>query len=265
MPSRTFRLVAAPALLCLTALVAAGCDGSSDAASGKDVADLRSELREAQRQSKLMGERLERMEKRMEGYAQDVDALRRDHMAGMRTRADVAPAAAPSEAAAAAPDDAPAAASPTTDAISRYLETESGQAAVSRALEAVQERQNADRRERMVDMLLDRFAQEADLTSTQRDDMRKILSRSFEQSAAIWQSMRDGGADMTPEERAAQRDANVAKMQEIRTATDDEVKAVLNSEQYGLYEQQSQRLRGAFGGDRGAGGAPGGFGGRGGR
>ena len=224
-------------------LVLGGCDAGGDS-SKDDVASLTREVKEHQRLNKALMERIDRLERKIDGHTEDIDRLSRHRVSAELAAADVAETSATEEAAAAAPDG-------SLD-IARLLETEDGQAAVEKAMAVVQERREAERRERWVGAMIDRFAVDANLSDAQADDMRRIVTDGFRRIGDLWSVTRDG--EQSPEVRAIQREEAMVKMEEIRQQTNDEVKAILSPDQYVIYEEQSARMR-SWG--RGGGGGPG--------
>jgi len=220
------------ALLLVASLWAApACNDTDGGASGETVAQLTKDLNAAQRVNKQMAERIDRLERKMDGFRQDVDRLGRERHAEALDDQDAATATA-------AEEPAQAAASAMGGAgLTAVLESDEGQAAVAKAMQAIQEKRDGERRQRMVSGLVDRFAQEANLSEAQTVDV-----------------FRDAG-DLSAEGRASLRDENMAKMEDIRTATDDEMKAVLNADQFSIYEEQAQRMRGFGGRGRSGGGS----------
>ncbi len=231
-------------VLGLTVLGLTGCGAGADASGADAMAELTSQVKEQQRLSKALLDSLDRIERTLDGHTQDIDRLSRDRVA--TELAAVSVAARPTEdAAAAAADAAPVAGLD----VAALLETEDGQAAVEKAMAVVQQKRDAERRERWVGAMVDRFAADANLSDAQTDDMRRIVSGSFKKIGELWSGMR-GGDGVTAGERTLQREEAMLKVEEIRQETNDEVKAVLSPDQYALYEEQAARMRG-FGGGRG--------------
>jgi hypothetical protein len=217
------------------ALTTAGCDGQG--VSGEEIAELTREVKEQQRLNTALMDRLDRMERTLNGHTEDIDLLSRQRVASELASADVAETAG-GDAGEAAPA---ASAMGGDDAIAKLLETEDGQAAVEKAMAAIQERRDAERRERWVNSMVDRFATDANLTDVQTNDMRRVVGSSFKKMGDVWSGLR--GNDLSAEERAMQREEAMVKMEEIRQETDEEVKAILTTDQYTIYEEQSARMR----------------------
>ncbi len=235
-------------------LAIGGCGEQDSAAASPEIIKLRTDLKESQRRHAQVIDRLDKFERRLDGMTQDIDRL-----SHQRVKADLASATAAVDTdetgAAASMGDPTAPAAP--DELIELLQSEQGQELVAGAMKALEARRDEERRERMVGAMVDRFAEMANLTPQQNGDVTRIVGDSFRKMGDVWSSMRDAG-DLTAEERTAARDENMVKMEEIRQATNDEMKAVLNSEQYAIYEEQANRMRGFGGGGTRRGG--GGFG-----
>ena len=227
-------------------LVTSGCTDTGGA-PGEDFAALTKEVKESQRLNKALLDRLDRLERKIDGHTQDIDRLSRQRVANELAAVDVAEIGSDegSEASLAS-----ALGGDVGVDVAGLLDSESGRAAVEKAMAAVQEKRDSERRERWVGAMVDRFATDANLSSAQTQDMRRITTESFKKIGELWSGMR---GDATPDERAMQREEAMVKMEEIRQATNEEVKAVLSADQYTLYEEQVSRMRGGFGG-----GGPGG-------
>jgi hypothetical protein len=237
----------ATALVLAAALFAAPACTEESGSSDKAMAKLVDEVREAQRLNGQLVERLDRLERKMDGFRQDVDRLGREKIV---EALDIQNAAA--EGAAEGEAALGEASAMGGDELAAMLASEDGKAAVAKAMEAIEQKRNDERRDRMVSAMVDRFAEQANLSAAQTEDVSRILGDSMKKIGDVWSSMRSMG-EMTPEQRATLREENMMKMEEIRLATDDEMKAVLDSSQFGIYEEQAQRMRG-FGGRRGGGG-----------
>ncbi len=245
MNNRSFRALM---LAGAVALSLPACGNTDNAGLEQALRDLRTEVQDGRDDNKQLSQRLERIERRMDGYGKDIDNLSRTPIEAAALRAVDVPELSGDEAAAlAASGGVPVA---SNDNLKGLLESEQGREAVESAMKSIQEKRDSERRERWVSSMIDRFAADANLTPDQSDKMQSIMGGSFKRMGEVWQNMR-GGADQTPEQRAQVREDNLAKMEEIRLETDDEVKAVLNSEQMLLYEEQSARFRGFGGGRRG--------------
>lgn len=238
--------------LAFLAVVSAGaavtaCGASADDAGDDALASLTREVREQRRQNEALIARIDRLERRIDGHSQDLDRLSRTGVEAALKAADVAPAS----------EDDPEGAvgtgtpAPVAEKLAELLETEDGQAAVEKAMAAIQERRDAERRERWIGSMVDRFATEANLTDAQSRDVRQLMTRSFKQIGEVWSGIRD--ADVSDDQRAILREEAMVKMEEIRQQTSEEMKAVLTSDQFAIYEELSGRMRGfgGRGGDRG--------------
>jgi hypothetical protein len=262
LPSLTF--VLAPLALVAGALTLSACD--------KDTAHLEGELDRLHKEVKLAREERDTLLRRLDDLDRRLPAADRD-----RPRATPAPAplavrvAGPGAVAAVAQPAAAGHAAPgapvvVPEGFVAFLSTEEGQRAVEEALRAVEDRRRDERQRALVSRLVGGFAERAQLTQDQQRRMTDILASNLNAARDVWGGMRDAG-DMTPDERAVARETNMRRMEEMRATTDNEVKAVLSSVQYEMYQQESERMLGALRGG-GMGGAvvrpsgPGGFGGR---
>jgi len=225
---------------------APACNDAADG-GGDAMAELTKEVKEARRLNERMSTRIERIEKKMDGFRQDVDRLGREKITAVLDVQNAAEEAGTDEAASFA-----AASAMGGPGLAAALNSDEGLAALAKAVQSIEDKRNTDRRQRMVSGMVDRFAQEANLSPAQTEDVNRILGESMKKIGGVWSSFRDAGG-LSADERAAMRDDNMAKMEEIRGATNDEMKGVLNADQYSLYEEQAQRMRGGFGGGRGGG------------
>ena len=258
------RRLAPLALLPLVVAVggAAGCgDGAGVTSLEGEVTDLRGQLKRAEGENDKLARRLDDTERKLSGLREDLITAREASMSGAG-----GPAAAPAEAGA-APGD-PAADAPGTSpenpalaaeakALADLLGTDDGIKVLEGALKTIEKRREEERTARMVQGMVDAFAQKAALTPQQTESLQKIATRSASATRELWSAFRDAG-DLTAEQRQSLRTDLLAKGEEIRVRTDDEVKGILDAQQFEMYKQDSERLRGAF---RGFGGGPGGMGG----
>lgn len=238
-------------LLCAAALLALpGCDDDGAPELQSTVDELRKDLLDAKKERERLTAKLDRMERRLAGYAQDIDRLQVQGIAGLE-RAEVAGESGEGTGDAAVDASVDASVDATAAAnIEKLLESEGGRQAMEKAMEAIREKRDNERRQRMVEGMVDRFAEQADLTPDQTERLSQIMGKRFEGMRQIWSALRDGG-DVSREERAVMREEAMVKMEELRVELDDEVKSVLNADQYSLYQEQADRMRGWGGGGRG--------------
>jgi len=258
----------APLAVLSFAAVVGGVAGCGDAADVKslegEVTDLRGQLKRAEGENDKLARRLDDTDRKLSGLREDLITSRESTM-----RASGDPAAAP--AAGAAPGDAGPDATATSPenpaldaeakALADVLATDDGIQVLEGALKTIEKRRDEERTARMVQGMVDAFAQKAALSPQQAESLQKIASRSAAATRELWSAFRDAG-DLTAEQRQSLRTDLLAKGEEIRVRTDDEVKGILDAQQFEIYKQDSERLRGAF---RGFGGGPGGGGMGGGR
>lgn len=251
--------------LALVSVLAVGCDEST----GNDgsSAAIQQRLDQMEKQNADLQKRLANAERELDSTRLSISRF------GDRLEKGGKPAAGSVAAteAASAEEAAPAAMSAAAPAgIAEFLTSDDGQKALDEAMTKVQERRDAQRREQMVGMMADRFAEMANLTPEQSERMKALTADMMGKMRDIWSGMRD--ASGTPEERAAARADAMAKMGEAREKMNEDARQILDAEQYRLYEEQVNRMSRGFGGDGGmpgaggpGGGRRGGFGGGGGR
>lgn len=116
--------------------------------------------------------------------------------------------------------------------------------------QAQQDQERADR--------LKKFVDEARLSSTQAQDLTRLLDDESARRKALWDARRTAGSEgggLTGQQVREQ-------MRTLRQTTDDGAKAMLSPEQYTQYESMRSEDRRGPGGGSGAGGGGGGQGGR---
>lgn len=254
------RLVPAAALLLATAVAVPGCgDDAAVRSLEGEVTDLRGQLKKADVDNDKLARRVEENERRLRGLQEDLLAARDAalHGAGKSATAVVGDAAGGPDAAAPATSPENPALAAEAQALADVLSTDDGIKVLEGALKTIERRREEERTARMVQGLVDAFAQKANLTPQQAESLQKIASRSAAATRELWTAFRDAG-EMNADQRNALRIDLTAKAEEIRVRTDDEVKGILDAQQFEIYRQDSERLRGAF---RGFGGGPGGMGG----
>lgn len=264
---RASRLALLVPVTLAAALSAASCDDGGGA-SPKQVNDLRAEVARIEEDRRQLASKLDQAERKLAGQAEDLALLHKE-MAELRGRprnvggtdasgAATAGGEGPSgtSSGGAAPVDPEEA-----KALDAYFASEHGRKTIDAALVAAEQRREEQRWNERINAMLDQFAQKAGLRPDQVESMRKIAGRTSAEIRGIWAGMRN--PDLTADERTAQRQEAMAKMLEIQTRQDEEVKGVLDASQFQMYQEDSARLRGMFGGG-GGGGPDRGFGGRGG-
>lgn len=262
-------------LLLATAPFAAGCEDAARVGSLEtEVTELRAQLKKSENERDRLARRVDESEKRLAGLQEDLLGFRKSVIdvagAAAASAPDSAGDGADGVVAPAGPDASPANPVLTAEAASlaRILETDEGVKVLEAALRDIDRRRDDQRTARMIQGLVDAFAQKANLTPTQSEQLAKVLTRGAAARRELWTGMRDA-PEMTPEQRVAVRQEILAKSEEIRVRVDDEVKSVLDAQQFETYKQDSERLwsQGRGGGAGGMGGGMGGagFGGRAGR
>ncbi|MCE9637617.1 MAG: hypothetical protein K8T90_18110 [Planctomycetes bacterium] len=248
------------ALVAALALASAGCDDSAQmGVLEKEVTTLDGQVKKLEGERDKLAGRVETAERRLAGLQEDLLAVRKSaeaaaELARNATKAGGAPAATGTGLALApgATKGDPKTAAAAQE-LAGLLSTDEGRAVFEASMRQIEQKREDERGARMAAGLVDAFAQKANLSAQQTESMRKIVGRSMTEMGAIWRGMRDG--TVTPEKRTE----NMAKMEEIRKSTDEEVKSVLDGTQYDMYQQETARMRGFMGGGGGPGG--GGFGG----
>jgi hypothetical protein len=253
--------VATP-LLALGALgvaVAAHVGASESVDRGPAVAQLEKRVGDLETERDDLRIKLGKADRQIRGLSSDLASLRNELLqrggvaASLEAGPDAAPAGGP-ESEAATDADAAMPVSLGEEEVARLaklLESDTAQEALRRAARKERERADTERWSRMVDGLVDRFAEKANLTEQQTTQMKDIAGRSMREIRDVWMSMREAG-NLDAEQRGALIADNRAKMEDIRAKSDEEVKAVLSGDQYEMYLEDMDRMRG-FGG-RGRGG-----------
>lgn len=262
MPS--FAAIITPALA-LGALGVATAAYVSDGAAkdtGTDVADLRVRLDASESDSQALRIELGKADRQIRGLSSDLAALR----VLVDTRVAAAPATLEADEAAAPGEESSAAAAMaggleglSEEQITKLadaLATDKGQKLLERAARKERERSESERWDRRVDGMVDRFAEKANLTARQSEQMKEISRDSMKQIREVWMSMRSN--EVPAEERATLIADNRAKMEDIQVQTSEKMKTILDADQYTMYEDDMDRMRSAWGG----GGRRGGGGGR---
>lgn len=230
--------------------LAACAEPGSDSSAA--VKELKSQVKELQSELDATAKAAKRTDRQLKGLQDDFADFRQKTMKANSVvaaagDADLAEATDEGGSTVAAIEGAVAGA---PEAIVDALQTDEGKQAIKQALAEANEQRDQERRQRWVDGMIDRFATDAQLTDDQTVQMKDIVAKSFTRIGELWSGMRDMG-DATPEERAMARQDAMTKMEEIRSETDMEVKAILNSAQYDIYEEQAARMgRGMGGGGR---------------
>lgn len=256
-PAAAFLVVAAAVAAAGAALAAAGC-GDAGQVQGleHDLADLQAKSKKLEVERDRLASRLDNAERRMAGMQEDLMQVRKDALAAAASAAAAAPAEAPKT------DDGSLAGAPpavlkldpqvgaAAKELAEYFATPDGSKVFDIAMKAYEAKQQEERGARMAKGMIDVFAQRANLTPQQAASMEKIVGRSMSQIGDVWRSLRDADGG-TPEERAARRTEAVAKTDEIRRQTEEEVKNVLDNTQFDLFQQEANRMRGMMGGGPG--------------
>ena len=227
-------------------LAATGCGVAGSGASQDTIDALTTQVAQLEKQNAGWETRMKKMERQLTGTGGDI--------ASIRNRLKDLPMAAAAGAVAAADageDDAVTAALPAeTREFAKYLESESGKKALADAVTEANNRQSRERWNRMADGMVDRFAEQANLSEDQSKRMKDLTGTMMSKIGDAWGAMRN--SNLSTEERAEVRASAMAQMGELREQLNEDVKLILDADQYSMYEEQAGRMmRGGMGGGRG--------------
>lgn len=251
-----------PALVALSLLTAACGDPGSAELDGR-VKALADKVERLEAQNREQGNELAALTRRIAGVQDDLVHVRELKMEPQPVQGGVVSAAGDEVKGLGAAGETPDAEGLAVGELAELLQTEAAKKAMADAVKQVEDERGRERSQQMVDMMVDRFAERANLSADQVTRMKEIAGRAMTVIREARTSTRDMGS-AGPEERAIAREEALAKTEEVRQKMNEEVKLVLNSEQYALYEEEQDRMRGGFGGFGGRGPDGGGRGGRGG-
>jgi hypothetical protein len=224
---------ALPLVLCLAA-----CTPDETDAVQKEVAGLRADLQKAQKENEKLRSQVATAEGRLNGLAEDLARVRQF---AVDVKAAPAPEAPADGAAAAAPEPSPA--PPSVVAIKTYLASEDGRKVLAEAIEADRTARAREQSKRRIDAQVDRFAKSAGLTEDQVKRVKEVLERQAEASRVARAALNDLDPDATQDQRDELRRQTTAKTEEIRKASEDQLRAVLTPTQFDAYQQEQTRLR----------------------
>jgi len=253
-------------LVVLVAALAACSDDDADAVK-KDVDELRADLQRAQKENEKLRSQVATAEGRLNGLAEDLARVRQlsvqvNAAPAPQSEGDAADAAdagtaPPPAVGGVSPGAAALLATPEGVAIKTFLSTDDGKKLLEAAIQSERESRARDQERRRVDALVDRFAKTASLTDDQTRRMKDVMQKQADASRAAWASL-PLGPDATQADRDARRQQGIAKTDELRKATDDQIRTILSTTQFETYQQEQDKLRQRL---RGTGGANGGGGG----
>jgi len=262
-----------------TAVLATGlaaCSAGDADAVKRDMDELRTDLQRTKKENEKLRTQVASAEGRINGLAEDLARVRQlsvDVKAAPAPQAEGAAAdggvaGGGATAGASASGSAAVVSSPEGVAIRNFLATEDGKKLLEAAIQSDRDARAREQAKRQVDSMVDRFAKQANLTDDQTKRMKDLMEKQADATRDVWASLQIN-PDATQAERDARRQQGLAKTDEIRKSTDDQLRSVLSATQFESYQQeqdkQSQRVRGSGGGNNGrrnTGGA-GGAGGRG--
>ncbi len=262
MPKHTFvrSFVGLPAVLALVLAGTVGC-GEDERVSQQatKIGELSTQVDDLMTAKAELAKQIDRNARLMRGLSDDIISLR-EELNERGALSGSAASMAEDEAASAAgmggagdgteESGVTAALDADGDEIVDALNTEDGQKVLEKAMDKMRQRRDSERMDRMVSGMVDRFAEKANLSADQKERMSGIVSDSMGKIRDVWSGMRDA-RDLSPEAMTQLREDNMAKMGEIREATNEEVKLVLSSDQYLIYEEEQSRMRGFGGGGGG--------------
>jgi hypothetical protein len=245
------------------ATVLAACSAGDADSVKKDVDELRTDLQRTQKENEKLRAQVASAEGRINGLAEDLARVRQlsvdvkaapaQQAQGDATDAQAA-AAAPPAAGGMSPGAAALLATPEGVAIKSFLATEDGKKLLEAAIQSDRDARAREQAKRQVDSMVDRFAKQANLTDDQVKRMKDVLEKQTDATRDVWASLQIS-PDATQAERDARRQQGLAKTDELRKATDDQLRTVLSATQFETYQQEqaqlSQRVRGAGGGNNG--------------
>lgn len=213
------------------------------------VDDLQSRVGELARQVESTSDDNAKLERklaaaqdRIADLEQGIGELRMERLAAVGEAAEAAaPLAEPS--AAAASESAGSVPTEVTQ-LRRMLQDESARAALAEALET----ERRERRSEREDERLSRFAERAGLSADQSERLGQLLAENRRQLRELFEAGR----------AQDDREGTRAAVEELRTALDEDVKALLSDDQYTQFKESriaspGGRRRGGGGRDRGAG------------
>jgi hypothetical protein len=243
-------------------VVLAACSAGDADAVKKDMDELRADVQRTQKENEKLKSQLATAENRINGLAQDLARVR-------QISADVQAAPAPTDSVAAtdgggagpppsggassgasAPGSSTVLSTPEGVAIRSFLATEDGKKLLEAAIQSDRDARAREQSKRQVDSMVDRFAKQAGLTDDQTKRMKDLMEKQADATRDVWASLQIS-PDATQAERDARRQQGIAKTDELRKSTDDQLRTILSTTQFETYQQEqdklTQRVRGVGG------------------
>ena len=167
--------------------------------SSEEVAALKQQVKELESELDSTAKAAKRTDRQLKGLQDEFASFRAETLKAnsvvAAAGADLAEVTEEGGSTAAAIENAVAAA---PEAIADVLQSDEAKDAIKKALDEVNRERDAERRQRWADGMVDRFAQEAQLTDDQTVQIKDIVAKSFTRIGELWSGMRDMG-DATPE------------------------------------------------------------------
>lgn len=227
-------------LLLAAALAASACtEDDGQAGAAKEVTVLRADLERLQKEHERTASQVAAYARRLDGLTQDLTVVRQ-----VAADAKIEAAGGPAGEGGAGEEAQTASADPQTAEIRSFLATEEGRRVLQDAVQAEREARDRERAQRAARALVDRFAAQAELTADQTSRMKEVMVRQADAVRAAWAPMQDLPDDATPEQRAETRRSCMEATEQLRKATDEEVRGLLSQAQFEQYQQAQTRLRG---------------------
>lgn len=236
-----------PLTLVLVAVAAAGCgDAAGMAQLDTQMGELAESHKRLEAENVDLERRLDGTERRLAGLVTDVASVRGE----MHNRTNAVTASLAAEGAEGAEEPGAVAASAEDSAeMAEFLKSDEGQQVLDKVMADAQQRRDQERRSRWVGDMVDRFATDNNLNENQTTRLKDLHTKMFSNMRDTFSALRDMG-DATPEERAIAREEAMAQVTDARDQLTDDVKLILDQDQFAAYEEMGSRF-GGFGGGRG--------------
>jgi hypothetical protein len=249
--------------LALTFVALAACSAGDADAVKKDMDELRTDLQRTQKENEKLKAQVTTAESRINGLAEDLARVRQlsvdvkaapaPQAEGDATDASTPSSTTTSPGVATTPGAAALLATPEGVAIKTFLSTEEGKKVLEAAIQSESDARAREQAKRQADSLVDRFAKIAGLTDDQTKRMKDLMEKQADATRDAWASLQIS-PDATQEERDARRQQGLAKTDELRKSTDDQLRTILSTTQFETYQQEQDKLRQRMRGVPGTGG-----------
>lgn len=243
---RTIRL-AVP--LCLGLVLTTLALSSVSCAPAHDDSALRAELRTLSTALEETRDELSGLRREVERQEHRLDSLASRPRVSTPTSNTVPSVESPTTAAGGGSADAPTAAAsdpaeidaPTTEVITRVLQSEAGRQAIQAVAQEINRQQRTRETDTMVSYELSRFAQDAGLDPHQTTELRRTWTDVMEKARAMTEKMRDF-ANLSAEEQQQVREEMRGGMRALAEERTSRVRSILNDEQYELYLERQKDI-----------------------